>query len=69
MTDKIDEWKIGVRVRFKPGAMADFTKGAVGKIAPAPLGSPKAPPGGLYVLWPALHEPAPCFADDLEVVK
>lgn len=65
----VNAWAIGQRVRFKPGSdMAAFTKGAIGTIAIPPIGSPKAPDGGLYVLWPALREPAPCFVDDLEGV-
>lgn len=68
--EQADVLLIGQRVRFKPGDMADYAKrrgGNEGEVVPQPLWSVGVPPpGGVYVLWKGLHEPAPAFVEDLE---
>ena len=61
----------GTRVRYKPekgNVMGKFGSG-MGTVVMQPIGSQGVPPpGGLYVLWNHLREPAPAFVDDLEII-
>lgn len=61
----------GARVRFTRNmaeAMGQRFGRSLGTVTMEPPGSPRAPEGGVYVLWDCLREPAPAFEKDLEVI-
>lgn len=69
--DKRRTFAWGTKVRFN-ATMAERmgrfgTK--TGIVTGPPIGSSKEPPGGLWVLWEGLCEPAPCFEKDLKVIE
>lgn len=77
-SDDSDVTNIGRRVRYKAGSSMHLYASdgvhfdpelAIGEIVPPPIGSPRAPFGGVYVKWPKLREPAPAFLEDLELTS